>query len=110
MKNPNILEKRIAKIKSDLLAIDEMHPGSVSTQYNVCGKAGCRCKDPKNPQKHGPYYQLSYVSKGKSTSRFIKAEFLQAVKKQTANYAKFKALADRKSTRLNSSHSQISYA
>ena|SRR3989338_5797666 len=78
MKNPNILEKRIAKIKSDLLAIDEMHPG----------------KDPKNPQKHGPYYQLSYVSKGKSTSRFIKAEFLQAVKKQTANYAKFKALSE----------------
>ena len=47
-----------------------MHPGSLREQYNVCGKAGCRCKDPKKPQKHGPYYQLSYTWRGKSSTPF----------------------------------------
>lgn len=94
MKNETTLEKKIEKIKKELMAIGEMHPGSLSMQYNICGNPKCRCKDPENPKKHGPYHQLSYVHKGKSTSRFIKLEFLPTVKKQVANYAKFKILVE----------------
>jgi len=47
-------------IKDKLADLGPIHPGSLSEQYNVCGTPGCRCKDPKNPVKHGPYYQLSY--------------------------------------------------
>ena len=83
------LEKQINKIKDRLYRLGEMHPGSLSMQYNVCGVAGCRCKDPENPRKHGPYHQLSYVYRGKSTSRFIKKEQLPEIKKQVANYQKF---------------------
>lgn len=43
-------------------------PGTVGEHYNVCGKTPCRCKDKDNPQKHGPYYQLSYNLKGKNSS------------------------------------------
>lgn len=83
------LEKQIQKIKDSLCRLGDMHPGSLSLQYNVCGVKGCRCKDPENPQKHGPYHQLSYVHRGKSTSRFIKKEQLPEIKKQVANYQKF---------------------
>jgi hypothetical protein len=65
------LERQIEKTKQALMALGDMRPGSLSTQYNVCGKAGCRCKaDP--PEKHGPYYQVSFTRKGKSSSKFVK--------------------------------------
>jgi hypothetical protein len=92
MKTKKPIEKRIAAIKQDLLALGDMHPGSLSKQYGVCGKKNCRCKDPEKPQKHGPYNQLSYVHKGKSSSRFIKPEMLSEMQIQVDNYKKFKAL------------------
>ena len=42
-----------------------MKPDSINEQYNVCGSPNCKCKDKKNPQKHGPYYYLSFTFKGK---------------------------------------------
>ncbi len=97
MKNTTLLKKlesSIDKIKTELSSIGPMRPGSLSKQYNVCGTAGCKCKDPKNPQKHGPYYQLSYVHKRKSTSQFIRKEFVAATKTQIANFKKFRELSD----------------
>ena len=89
METIKTLEKKIEKIKDNLHELGDMHPGSLSTQYNVCGAKLCRCKDPENPQKHGPYDQLSYVHRGKSTSRFIKKEQLPEIRQQVANYQKF---------------------
>jgi hypothetical protein len=54
-------QQQIDQIKQELLALGDMRPGALSEQYNVCGKPNCRCKDPRKPQKHGPYYQLSYT-------------------------------------------------
>lgn len=84
------LEKRIETIKRNLSALGDMRPGSLSTQFNVCGNPTCRCKDPENPKKHGPYYQLSYTHKGRSKSEFVKKEDLADVKKQINNYKQFK--------------------
>jgi len=72
----------------------EMRPGSLSKQYNVCGKPGCRCKDPKNPQKHGPYYQVSYTHKGKSSTEFVKEEMVEDVSQQIKNFREFKKLTE----------------
>ena len=88
------LEKLIEKAKLELSAIGDMRPGSLSMQYNVCGKAGCRCKATP-PAKHGPYYQVSYTRKGKSSSRFVKKEDLPAVRKQLKNYERMKLLMER---------------
>ena len=71
-----------------------MRPGSLSTQYNVCGKAGCKCKATP-PQKHGPYYQVSYTRKGKSGSKFVKKEDLPEVLRQLKNYERMKLLTQR---------------
>lgn len=87
-------EQRIQQIKAELAALGEMRPGSLSKQYNVCGKPNCRCKDPQNPQRHGPYYQLSWVHRGKSSTQFIRRPLLPQVRAQIATYNKFRKLTE----------------
>ena len=72
----------------------DLRPGSLSTQYNVCGTPGCRCKATP-PVKHGPYYQVSFTRKGKSSSKFVKKPDLPEVRKQLKNYERMKLLIDR---------------
>ncbi len=38
------LERQIEKVKRGLAALGDPRPGSLSTQYNVCGSPGCRRK------------------------------------------------------------------
>lgn len=88
------LQRQIEKVKRDLTALGDLRPGSLSTQYNVCGSPGCRCKaDP--PVKHGPYYQVSYTRKGKSSTKFVKKEDLVTVRKQLKNYERMKLLMEK---------------
>lgn len=87
------LQRQIEKVKRDLAALGDLRPGSLSTQYNVCGSPGCRCKATP-PIKHGPYYQVSYTRKGKSSSKFLKKEDLPAVRKQLKNYERMKLLTE----------------
>lgn len=88
------LEGQIAKIKQELAALPDLQPGSLSKQYNVCGRANCRCKA-SPPQKHGPYYQLSFTRKGKSGSRFVKKKDVPMVRRQVRAYKRLKVLVDR---------------
>jgi hypothetical protein len=89
-----LLERQIDTVKRDLMRLDGLRMGSLSEQYNVCGTPGCRCKA-SPPEKHGPYYQLSYTRKGKSTTRFIRKPNLAKVKRQLRNYARLRSLVDR---------------
>ena len=86
------MENRIEKIKAELAKLGEMRPGSLNKQMTVCGRSNCRCVDPKNPKRHGPYYQLSYVHQGKSTSQFIQKPLVAAVRDQLKTYKTFRAL------------------
>jgi hypothetical protein len=88
------IQRRIEHLRQQLTELGSMHPGSLSDHYNVCGKPGCRCKDPKNPQKHGPYYQLSFTWRGKSHTRFVRAERLAEMRRKIANYKRFRELTD----------------
>jgi len=88
------LEASIEQLKQAVVGLGDLRPGKLSQQYNVCDKAECRCKaDP--PQKHGPYYQLSFTRKGKSSSQFVRKEDLAVVRRQLRNYQRLRALIDR---------------
>ena len=87
------VEARIERLKQDIAALDEIRPGSLSQQYNVCGKQRCGCKEDP-PRKHGPYYQVSFTWRGKSSTRFVRKEELVAVKRQLKNYQRLRALTD----------------
>ena len=85
------IDDRIATIKKALSALGPLHPGSISRQYNVCGGPNCRCKaDPA--QRHGPYYQLSYAYRRKSTSTFVREADLPGLHQQLRNYERLRAL------------------
>lgn len=93
MNRIEVLERQIGEIKNKLVALGDLQPGALSVQYNICGKAGCRCKaDP--PQKHGPYHQISYTRKGKGSSRFVKKQDVPAVRAQLKTYAMLRRLVD----------------
>jgi len=88
------LERQIAMIKRELLELGDLRIGSLSRQYNVCSTPGCRCKA-SPPQKHGPYYQLSFTRKGKSGTHNLRKDSLPTVRRQLRNYAKLRKLVDR---------------
>ena len=81
------LQGRITRIKKRLSQLGDLRPGTLSRQYNVCGNPTCRCKDPTNPKKHGPYYQLSYTHRGKSRTEFVRKHFVPQVQREMKNYA-----------------------
>jgi len=87
------LEKQIRRTKEELISLGDLRPGSLSQQYNVCGNPNCQCKA-EPPKKHGPYYQLSYTRKGRSTTRFVRPKDLSEVKRQLKNYQRLRKLVD----------------
>ena len=88
------LDEKILRLKQQLLSLGPLHPGSLSRQYQVCGKLGCKCCDPKKPRPHGPYIKLTYVYHGKFTCRFVRAESVQEVTALVAAFKTFRQLTD----------------
>ena len=82
------INEKIEWIKEELAMMTILRPGSLSKQYNVCGKLGCACKDKENPKKHGPYDVLSFRHRGKNRTEFIRKEFVGDIKEWTADYQK----------------------
>jgi hypothetical protein len=87
------IARRIERIKAKVVSLGDLRPGTVSVQYNTCGTPNCRCKaDP--PEKHGPYYQLSYTRGGKSRTESVRPERLAQVRSEVHNYQLLQALID----------------
>src|SRR5260370_11056333 len=97
MKKPLTLQdidEKILHLKNQLVKLGPLHPGSLSRQYHVCGKPGCKCMDPHRPSPHGPYSKLTYVYHGKFTCRFVRADSLQEVTALVAAFKTFRRLND----------------
>ena len=89
-----VLNAQIRAIKRELATLADLRPGTLTRQYNVCGSPGCRCKAVP-PQKHGPYYHLSYTRHGKGGTRLIQKADLAPIRAAVANYARLRRLVDR---------------
>lgn len=74
------IERRIARIKDELVLIGDMRPGSLTKQY----------KD--RATRTGAYYQISYTLDMKSRTEYIRKEFVGDVRRQISNYKRFKKL------------------
>lgn len=71
------IERRIGKIKQALAELGDMRPGSISAQTRAWG---------------GKYHQLSYTHQGKGRTEYVAPGRVREVKRQLANYKKFKSL------------------
>ena len=87
------LQQRIEKLKQQIAALGDLHPGTLTQQYNVCGSPGCHCKATP-PIKHGPYHQLSFTRHGKSTSRFVGQQDVTEAQEQLDNYRRLRQLVN----------------
>ena len=85
-------KQEVTRLKRELEQLGAFIPGSISEQWNVCGTPGCKCKDEVKPQKHGPYYQLSFSVGGKHSTMFLKKEEVKEARKRIERYQKFKEL------------------
>lgn len=86
-------EEKIQRMKDEILGLGPMLPGSISEQWNVCGTPGCQCKDPKRPVRHGPYFQLSFSVKGRSSTLFLRRNEVPEARRRIRRYQRFKELA-----------------
>ena len=76
-------EEQIDGIKRELLALGPLRPGSITRQYRL----------PKEQKR--PFYQLSYTHHMRSRSEYVRPEHLAALRKETANFKRFRKLIDR---------------
>lgn len=74
------IEEEITKVKKEIQEIGQMRPGSLTRQY----------KNPKD--KTGLFYQLSYTSKMKSKTEYIRPQFIDDIRLQINAYKRFRIL------------------
>ena len=60
-----------------------MRPGSITRQYRL----------PKERMR--PFYQISYTHRMRSRSEYVRPENVAALRKETANFKRFRKLIDR---------------
>ena len=89
---PSLNSKRFEELFKGLMEIGPPLPGNISKQYNICGKAGCRCKDENNPRPHGPRNLLSYTLNGKSSSLSVKSKEVAEACRMNGNHKKLRSV------------------
>ena len=92
MPNP-VVPEEVSAVANQLVESRPMRRGSVSERYVKCNKAGCACADHKDA-RHGPYYSLTRVVKGRTKSRWLDTEQARQVREQVAAGQKFRELVD----------------
>ena len=80
MPDPTI-PAQVRSLVDQLVQPRPMRRGSVSERYVKCNKAGCPCADQADA-RHGPYYSVSRVVKGRTQSRWLDAEQAKVVRQQ----------------------------
>jgi len=77
MNDVKTLERKIGKIKEELMKLGDMRPGSLSVQTRSWG---------------GEYGQLSYTHKGKGRTEYVSKKRHKDVAAQIAEFKKFREL------------------
>lgn len=84
-------EGKIAEIKRALSAFEHLSSGTLLKRMKVCGNPRCRCaSDPA--ERHGPYYEWSYLKGGKLRHRTLTSEQADIMRLAIANHRKAKKL------------------
>ena len=66
-----------------------MRRGTLSTQYLRCNKPGCACAD-RPAARHGPYYRVVRVVQGRTQSRHVPADRVDALRRQVGAGQQFR--------------------
>lgn len=86
------LEDRKQRIFRLLADLGDMRPGSLACRSRPCGKPGCQCRAPGG-KLHGPYWSLTFKADGKTVTRSLRPDQVDAARQQIANYRRFQTLS-----------------
>ena len=78
--------------KARLAAIGFTCEGSLTLRYTSCKNPNCRCADPA--QRHGPYWQLSWKTAGKTVSKMLSAQDAALYQEWIANRRALEQILD----------------
>jgi len=93
MADPADVPTDVIKLAERLAQPVPMRRGSVTERRVKCGKAGCACADdPK--ARHGPYFSVSRVVKGKTKSVWLSGTEAETVRAQIAAGQEFRTVLD----------------
>ena len=67
--NPD--QQRAAQIHAEITALGPCLPGTISERWLRCGNPRCRCRDPNNDQRHGPYLYWTRKVSAKTASKLL---------------------------------------
>jgi len=88
---PATLERRRAKITTEIAALGLPLPGSLVERRTRCGNTGCRCHaDP--PQLHGPYWTWTRKVDNKTVTRTLNTARADALRPLLDNSRRLREL------------------
>lgn len=79
---PARIEAKIAAIKTKLMSIGEMRPGSLSQQF----------KKPK--EREGAFWQLNCTFQGKTSTEYVRPDSMAFIRAELKEYQRFRRLVD----------------
>jgi len=77
------------RILSKITNLSDFRPGSLVERYRRCGKPYCHCAKP-GAKGHGPSYSLTRSVKGKTVTKIIPKEEVEATRLQIQEYHRFR--------------------
>lgn len=78
----NTLKTERDKLLEELINLPPFRPGTVTTRFRRCGKAGCACRQKDHPG-HGPQVILTYKEGGKTkTINLASANAIEIIRRQ----------------------------
>jgi hypothetical protein len=80
------------RTRERFVSLGDLRPGTLSSNWRKCGKPGCHCAR-EGAKGHGPSYVLVRSVKGKTRSVRIGPDDLDEVRRQVAEYGRFRELA-----------------
>lgn len=84
-------KSRFEELKSQILELGFVRPGSLVRRYMPCGNPSCRCMATP-PRLHGPYYQWSYKIAGKTRTIRLSEEQAKLCEEWVHNHKRLKRL------------------
>ena len=87
---PELIVQR-ENIKTQIVELGDLRPGSLKDRFRKCGKPNCHCAEPGDVG-HGPSWSLTHGEKGKTVTRIIPAAVVPQTREQLAEYQRLRGL------------------
>ena len=86
-----VLREQRASLLAEIATIEEFRPGSLVERYRRCGKPTCHCAR-EGERGHGPSWSLTRGVKGKTVTKVIPGDLVDATLEQNDRYRELQRL------------------